>query len=232
MKRAPSWQSICAVGTVLILPLVFFHKIICTNLILVGVDSFLYFYPYRTFVTQQMLQARLPLWNPYLFMGVPLLANMQAAVLYPLHWPLLWLTVPKQVAVSIVMHTVLAAVGTLVYARDTLRLSWLAGVAAAVSFALGGVLAAQSEHVNQLNCLAWLPWAFWLLDGVIWSTDGMGVWARVHRSAGRVLILALIIAMMILAGHAQATFICLVGLGIYALMQPAFELVHLTRAGG
>lgn len=232
MKRMPSWQSVCAVGTVLVLPLLFFHKIICTNRILVGVDSFLYFYPYRAFVTQQMLQARLPLWNPYLFMGVPLLANMQAAVLYPLHWPLLWLTVPKQVAVSIVMHTVLAAVGTLGYARNILRLSWLASVAAAVSFALGGFLAAQSEHINQLNCLAWLPWAFWLLDGIIWSTDGIGMWARVHRSAGRTLLLALIIAMMILAGHAQATFICLVGLGIYALMRPAFELVHLTQAGG
>ena len=37
----------------------------------------------------------LPLWNPYLFLGVPFLANPQAAVLYPLHWPLSWLR-PEQ----------------------------------------------------------------------------------------------------------------------------------------
>ena len=230
MKRVPSWQSICAVGTVLVLPLVFFHKIICTNLILVGIDSFLYFYPYRAFVTQQMLQARLPLWNPYLFLGVPLLANMQAAVLYPLHWPLLWLTVPKQVAVSIVVHALLAAMGTLVYTRSILCLSWPASVAAATSFALGGFLAAQSEHINQLNCLAWLPWAFGLLDRIMLGPSEMGVWARMRRSAWRVLMLALIIAMMILAGHAQATFICLVGLGIYALVRPAFGVVRVGRA--
>ncbi|MGQ9501001.1 MAG: YfhO family protein [Anaerolineae bacterium] len=229
MRWRLSWQSVCAVGTALILPLIFFHKIICTNLILVGVDSFLYFYPYRAFVTQQMLQARLPLWNPYLFMGVPLFANMQAAVLYPLHWPLLWLTVPKQVAVSIVMHTALAAIGTLAYTRNTLRLNWLASTAAAISFALGGFLSAQSEHINQLNCLAWLPWAFWLLEGIMLSASGIGIWARMRRSAGRALFLALIIAMMSLAGHAQATFICLVGLGIYALVRPAFEAIHVDR---
>jgi hypothetical protein len=208
----------------------FFHKIVCTNLILVGVDSFLYFYPYRAFVTQQLLQGRLPLWNPYLFMGVPLLANMQAAVLYPLHWPLLWLPVPKQVAVSIVLHTMLAAVGTLLYARNGWHLGWLASVAAAVSFALGGFLAAQSEHINQLNCLAWLPWAFWLLEGIMAGAEGSGLGMRMWRRAGRTLLLALVIALMILAGHAQATFIALTGLGLYALVRPACALIQGARA--
>jgi len=213
--------------------LLFYRKILCTNLILVGIDSFLYFYPYRAFVTQRLLQGHLPLWNPYLFLGVPLLANMQAAVLYPLHWPLLWLTVPKQVAVSIALHSVVAAGGTLVYARGRLGLSWLASTAAAVSFALGGFLAAQAEHINQLNCLAWLPWAFWLLDGLIAdSLDQVGLLARVRQNAGRTLILALVIAMMILAGHAQAVFICLTGLALYALIRPTFGASYVRRGRG
>lgn len=232
MRRGFGWQSIGALAAVLLLPLLFFHKIICTNLILVGVDSFLYFYPYRTYVTQRLLQGQLPLWNPYLFMGVPLLANMQAAVLYPLHWPLLWLPVPKQVAVSIVLHVVLAALGTLLYTRQRLRLGWLASVAAAVAFALGGFLAAQSEHLNQLNGLAWLPWAFWLLGGIMAGTDGNELGRRMRRNAGRTLLLALVLALMVLAGHAQATFIALTGLGFYALVRPAFALAHLDRSRG
>ena len=39
-----------------------------------------------------------PLWNPYLFLGVPFLANAQTAVLYPLNLALCWLPAPKLVA--------------------------------------------------------------------------------------------------------------------------------------
>ena len=78
------------------LVLAFFWKIVFTNLVLVGVDSFLYFYPYKDYVAQALGSGRFPLWNPHLFMGVPLFANMQTAILYPLHWPFLWLSAPNR----------------------------------------------------------------------------------------------------------------------------------------
>mgnify|MGYP005859627427 FL=1 len=102
------WPALAAGLAVVGLTLLFFWKIVLTNLILIGVDSFLYFYPYRDYIRQALLEGRFPFWNPHLFLGVPLFANMQTAVLYPLHWPLLWLSAPKQVAVSIVLHVALA----------------------------------------------------------------------------------------------------------------------------
>ncbi|MDW8069969.1 MAG: hypothetical protein RMK79_00695 [Anaerolineae bacterium] len=45
MRRVFEWQGIGAVVAVLVLPLLFFHKIICTNLILMGIDSVLYSTP-------------------------------------------------------------------------------------------------------------------------------------------------------------------------------------------
>jgi hypothetical protein len=189
------------------LTLLFFWKLVFTNLILVGVDSFLYFYPYKTYVAQALSEGRFPLWNPHLFMGAPLLANMQTAILYPLHWPALWLSAPKQVAASIVLHVMLAGWGTLAFARHSLKLSWLGALTAAVIFALGGFVGAQTEHVNQLNVIAWLPWTFLLLDVAVESRR------RVIPTLG----LGLMIGLMLLAGHAQATYICLVGLGLYAL---------------
>jgi hypothetical protein len=189
------------------LVLVFFWKIVFTNLILVGVDSFLYFYPYKAYVAQALRAGRFPLWNPHLFMGVPLFANMQTAVLYPLHWPFLWLSAPKQVAVSIVLHVMLAGWGTLAYARRSLKLSWYGALTVAVVFALGGFVGAQAEHVNQLNTIAWLAWAFLLLD----VSHGS------RRRLAAMLGLGLVVALMILAGHAQATYICLAGLGLYAI---------------
>ena len=185
----------------------FFWKLVFTNLILVGVDSFLYFYPYKAYVAEALRSGRLPLWNPHLFMGAPLFANMQTAILYPLHWPFLWLPAPQQVAASIVLHVVLAGWGTLVYARRSLRLNWTGALTAAIVFALGGFLGAQVEHINQLNVIAWLPWAFLLLDMSVGGSQ------RLAPTLG----LGLVIALMILAGHAQATYICLVALGLYAM---------------
>ena len=99
------------------LTLLFFWKIALTNRVLAGIDLFAYFYPYRAFVSESMRSGTLPLWNPSLFMGAPPLANSQAAVLYPLHWPLMWLSPPKQVAWSIVAHIWLAGAGTYLLTR-------------------------------------------------------------------------------------------------------------------
>ena len=200
-------RSLGAGLLVVTLALVFFWKIVFTNLILVGVDSFLYFYPYKAYVAQALGSGRFPLWNPHLFMGAPLFANMQTALLYPFHWLFLWLPAPKQVAASIVLHVILAGWGTLAYARRSLNLSWPGALTAAIIFALGGFVGAQVEHINQLNVVAWLPWAFLLLDTSVTSKY------RLAPTLG----LGLVVALMILAGHAQAAYICLVGLGLYVV---------------
>lgn len=186
------------------LTLVFFWKILLTNLILSGVDVFTYFYPYRDYAAEAVRQARLPLWNPYLFLGVPFLANSQAAVFYPLHWPLVWLPVPKQIAFSIGLHLFLGGVFAYLYARRSLGLSRFGAFLGAIIFGFGGFTGAQVEHVNQLNTVIWLPLLLLLWD---------------KRAKRRNLLLAgLVVGLMLLAGHTQAAYICLFGWGVYAVL--------------
>ncbi len=198
-----------ALITLVFLTLLFFWKILLTNLILVGVDTFLYFYPYKAYAAEALRQGRLPLWNPHLFMGAPLLANSQVGVLYPLNWPLIWLSAPKQVAWSIGLHIALAGFLMFLLAQNTLKLKWGGSMIAAILFAMGGYLGAQVEHVNQLNAAAWLPLLVMLYD--------FGVQRRYQRRWFWFLWLAVIVALSLLAGHAQTTFISLFGLGLYAL---------------
>ncbi len=197
------------------LTLLFFWKIALTNRILAGIDLFAYFYPYRAFVSESMRSGTLPLWNPSLFMGAPLLANSQAAVLYPLHWPLMWLSPPKQVAWSIVAHIWLAGAGTYLLTRRCMGLNTLAAWTAGVVFSLGGFLGAQVEHLNQLNAAAWFPGLLICIEGA------MG-----HRLYRWLALLAgsAIVALMLLAGHTQAAYIVLAGAAIYALMRGLAEL--------
>jgi hypothetical protein len=188
-----------------------------TNRVLAGVDALTYFTPYWAYRMAELRAGHLPLWDPYLFLGVPFLANPQAAVLYPLHWPLSWLSPAQALVWSALLHVWLAAGFTYTFARRSLRLNrpaaWLAGLI----FGLGGFTLARVENVNQLNALAWLPALLWLLDETARPAD----WRRRIRWGTA---LAVALAMQLLAGHTQTAFINLVGWGLYAVY-PVGKLV-------
>ncbi len=207
IPNKPRLTGLLAVILFILLTFVFFWKILLTNLILTGVDTFLYFYPYKAYASEALRQGRLPLWNPHLFMGAPLLANSQVGLFYPLNWLFLWLDPPRQVAWSIGLHIALAGSLMLAYARSSVRLSWPGALAAAIIFAFGGYLGAQVEHINQLNAAAWLPLLFLLYDFGL-ERPRRWLWF---------LLLAFVIALTLLAGHAQTVFISLFGLGLYGL---------------
>jgi hypothetical protein len=202
--------DVAALAALAALTLIFFWQIALTNRVLTGLDVFAYFYPYRDFASEAMRAGRLPLWNPYLFMGAPLLANSQVAVLYPPNWPLLWLSAPKQVAWSIVAHIWLAGAGTYLFARTAIKLRPLPAFVSAVVFALGGFLGAQVEHVNQLNASAWLPWLLLSVEGAM---------ARSRWRWSALLCGGAVASLALLAGHTQAAYIVFFGAGAYALLR-------------
>jgi hypothetical protein len=164
-------------------------------------DLLLYFYPLRDYASQAVREGRLPLWNPYIFMGAPFLANSQVGFFYPFNLLMAWLPVEVAVSWSIALHLAIAALGTYALAWRTLGLGRSASFAAGLAFGLGGYLGAQAEHLNQIQVLAWLPWTLWL--GI-----RVGQSASWRAAAG----LALVVALQILAGHAQSLYISLVGL--------------------
>jgi len=239
-----------------LLVLIAFWHIGPAGRVIAGGDLFLYFYPYWAEAARALQAGRLPLWNPYLFMGVPFLANSQAGVLYPLNWPL-WLLLPPHRALhwSALLHLWLAGSGAYLYARASLRLGHLGAWTAGAALALGGYLGVQIEHINQLQALSWLPWALLLYDRTVEDSKttktqrhkasfiGHSVIAHSvigHSVIGHSVIghsilsfvssclrgkhlygLAVVIGLMLLAGHSQSAFIALVGLGAVALIPRA-----------
>lgn len=203
----------------LIFPLllvVFFSKMVFTNLILARGDTFLYFYPYWHAAAEALRNGRLPLWNPDLFMGSPLLANSQMGFFYPLNWPL-WLLfrTPYAVNASILLHLFIAGCGAYWAGRRCLGLGRSASTVTAVAFALSGYLTAQVEHINQLQGLAWLPFCFVVLHT---SAEPGSHLQRIGRGG---LALGVLLALQLLAGHTQTAFITGVGLLIWSGAQIA-----------
>jgi hypothetical protein len=220
-------RDLLALVALFALTLLFFWKLAFTNLIIARGDIFYYFYPYREFASQALRAGHIPLWNPYLFMGAPFLANSQVGFFYPFNLLMSWLAVTRLINWTIVLHIFIAATGVYVFTRSRLKLSILAAWLAAVSFGLGGYLGTQIEHVNQLQGLAWMGWIFWAYE-IGAGDQGAGI-----RQLRSMLILPFFIALQLLAGHTQSVFIALFGLGVYAVW-PGVELmiVTLSKAKG
>ncbi|MCO5193580.1 MAG: YfhO family protein [Anaerolineae bacterium] len=193
-----------------------YAKNIFSNLILARGDIYLYFYPYWHAAAAALQTGRLPLWNPDLFMGAPFLANSQVGLFYPLNWPLwLLLETPYAVSVSIVTHVLIAGLGTYWATRRALNASRTAALLAALLFALGGFFTAQVEHINQAQALAWLPWLLGVATG--WEMVS-AEWRSLLR---KLLAIAILFALQLAAGHAQAVFISGVALLLWSALQLA-----------
>lgn len=213
LRRCPWLRDLGAWGGLALATLVIFWPLGLTNRIVAGIDAFTYFTPYWAHRMEAFRAGVTPLWNPYLFTGVPFLANIQAAVLYPLHWPLSWLRPEQALVWSAILHAWLAAGFTYVLGRRSLCASRPAAFIAGLIFGSGGFALARVENINQLNALAWLPALLLLYDTTIRRPPG-------ERWQGRTvsfLTLSLLIALQLLAGHTQTTFINMTGLGLWAL---------------
>ncbi len=212
---ATSGEHLLAAALLALFVALLFAPLLFTNRVLASGDILLYFYPYRDYAAEALREGRVPLWNPYSFSGVPFLANPQAAVLYPLHWPLSWLPVTKQIYWSAAIHAWLLG-----YGGYWLMRRWGLGLAAALATAIAlagsGFYGGLIGHINQMNGAAWLPWMVVALgDGEQGGrrAGGLGGWG-----AGllvRVAVLSLLIALTLLAGHTQTAYINLFGLGVW-----------------
>ena len=224
------WAWLLAAGLLAGGILLVYWRLLLTNRVMATGDALTYFAPYRDYANSALRARHLPLWNPYLFLGVPFLANPQSAVLYPLHWPFIGLDAARSLVASMGLHLWLAGLGMLLYARRVARLSWLPAVTAGLVFSLSGFLGARVGQINQLSAAAWLPWLLWLLEeadccvrAAVLSShhrpkSTSPATCRSRRSISLVAFVGLtvVVALQLLAGHTQTSFINLVGLGLAA----------------
>lgn len=205
--------------------LALFGRLVFTNRVLANGDVWTYFTPYRDFAAAALREGRLPLWNPYLFLGVPFLANSQAAVFYPLHWPLAWLSASRAIVWSIALHAWLGGAFTYGWLRRGLGLRPLAAWLGGIVFAGSGFIGGHVGQINQLNAYAWFPALLWALTSLQAPAADLlrRPWrgAQIGRAAASAVkpaaAIGAIFALQLFAGHTQAWYISAIGAGLYAL---------------
>ena len=219
------WPGITLLVVTLAVVAVYYRQIF-EGLVPAGYDVQTYFFPLRSYTRDALLDGRIPLWTPEVFMGAPVLANPQAAVFYPLNLLLLPLEPAKALAATVVLHVWIGGVGMALFVRRVLGLNRGAAVVAALAFSLGGVMSAQTGHPNQLAAIAWIPFLLWAVDRTVGRAGDAGGW-RISR-LGPVLGLAVVVALQVTAGHPQQVYIALLIVAGYAI----FRLARLYRGGG
>jgi len=197
------------------LVVVFMFPFFLTGKVLYWGDILLQSYPWRWFIKMMVARGELPLWNPYIFCGIPLVANPQPATYYPLTWLLLPLPSEYAVTLEVALHVLLTGLFMCLYLRQTDR-SIMACWIGALSFMFGAFIVTKFQFPPIIRVLPWLPFVLWQVEKAATPRSLTDTPTPRGKSMGPLLI-GFGLAMMWLGGHLQVALLCAVFYFGYAL---------------
>ncbi|OGS05332.1 MAG: hypothetical protein A3G41_05295 [Elusimicrobia bacterium RIFCSPLOWO2_12_FULL_59_9] len=168
-------------------------------------DIYAYHYPLRHLVVSTLQEGRLPLWNPYIFAGTPLLANSQAALFYPASTLFFFSPLIAAFNWNWFFHFFFAGLGMFLLLR-----SWSiprAGaflLAAAYVFSPILVYRVSQGVPTLLSCLSYVPWCWLALESEC------------------ALFLGAVFGLQALSGHPQFMLASLAGMALYIAVLKRF----------
>lgn len=129
------------------------------GMLVYGDDIHRAYYFFREFFNHWMSRGVFPWWNPYLFSGMPFIADPIVNIWYLPNW--LFFVFPLNLAYSwhIALHLVWAGLGMCLLMRlvtNSAISSWVSGV----MFMFSGFFMARmwSGHVDVIAAASWMPW--------------------------------------------------------------------------
>lgn len=162
-------------------------------------DLYAYHLPLRHLAASRLQSGRMPFWNPYIFSGLPLLANPQSSLFYPPS--LLFQILPAGYAFTLfyAFHLFWAASGMQLLLRR-IGLDGAGACVLALSFALSPFLIYRIPQgiPTHLAALSHVPWC-WLA-----------------MLSGKTALLAAAWSLQFLSGHPQFSLINALGMGCFA----------------
>jgi len=178
-RLAPLWAILaCTLGA-----LTLAHPALTGGFLVSAVsDQYIAGYPFRDFAAASLRAGDgIPLWNPYLFGGLPYIAAMHGDIFYPT--ALLRMFLPTDVAMTwgMILHLVLAGVATYAFLR-LLRVRFHAALLGGIAYMMSGQVASlvSPGHDGKLFVSALLPITLLVLthgirDGRRWAWGALAV---------------------------------------------------------
>ena len=181
--------------------MLFYFKPLFNDRVAIQWDAVDFQYSAQKYLADSVHAGKLPFWTPYVFSGMPFLADPQVGAWYPLNFPFFAAGItPRAIEWELALHAFLAAVGGYLLARDLLG-SRAAAVFSGVLFAFSGLFAESSSHIGPFQATALLPWLLW-------------TGRRAAREPRWLPAVALAAGCMVLVGHFQTALYSFFALAI------------------
>jgi len=215
-----------------------------------------FLYPLYHFTWRSLRSGTLPLWNPHLYSGAPLAADIQTGVFYPVNWAFFLMSsrfTYRTVEAMAIFHIWLAGAAMylcLRYMRDQ-PMSRFPALAGALAFMFSDLFITHIGNLNMIAVGAWLPLIFLcyrraLASGQLKFAPLAGLFLGLASLAGHIqpllyilLLLGLYLAYRLVLAGAQgrqwlpplfaAAVTFMVGFGVSALLLlPSYEMSRLS----
>jgi len=195
----------------LLVTVLLFREVFFGGASLLGTDTFALSYFARNFYTETVRALhRFPLWDPYLFGGLPFIDGMHGDIFYPFSLALFFLDARSMFGWKMILHVFLAGVFTYLWLRRGLRLSRGAAFFGGLVYMMGADLVSLlvPGGDGKLFVSALAPLVFWLAER-----------AAHHRRLADFAFLALGITLVVLTSHMQLAYFCVWGVSLYFLFR-------------
>ena len=175
------------------------------NPLLSDIPSLLY--PWRMSVIENLKNFTLPLWNPFYFTGMPLLANFQSATFSWVNIFFAFLPAVQAWSLGIIIQPSLTILFTFLFLRN-LKINKIASLLGGIVFSFSAFSLMWLEYNVHGHTAMFLPLLLLMVDKII--EKGKIKWA---------LISGIFLALSIFSGYPQIVFYSLTAVGFYALFR-------------
>jgi hypothetical protein len=178
-----------------------------------GSDLIPYFYGTKLFIYQSFHElGEIPLWNPYIMFGQPIVGNIQYALFYPLNYIFLILPFFKALWIYQTIHITIAGLGAYLLARFT-GTEKPGGMLAGCLYMFNGriIYYINAGWLSYFSSICWIPFFLLFALLVIKKTE----WEYP-------IALGIIFALMFLSGTPQYAFF---GFSLF-LVQGIWQIIH------
>lgn len=212
-KKYPKFLPI---GIIVCLCIIYFWQVLFLNKTFYFEDIVTFCYPLRYMLADWLKEGEFPLWNPYIFSGMPYVGDIQAALFYPLNIFYYVLPTDRATAYYVVIHFLLAGLNMYAYLR-VIQLDTVSALFGAITFSYSTFIFGEIRHLIILGVSVWFPLLFALIELAIRK-----------KSLFYAILGGGVFSLQILAGHIQLVYYTAVAMSVYLLVKG----IHLRKEQG
>lgn len=211
-----------AVAVLVALPLVVFVVPALFGAPSIVADNLIQNFPLRALTGADLAHGHLPLWNPYIWSGSPLLGGLNSGSFYPLTFLFAFLAPVAAWTANMVAVYWAAGLGLYALGRQY-RLRPLACLLAALTYAFAGAMSGQMVHIGVIQGMGWMPLLVLAQLRLAWAVLGNGPAGARSSPWPWTLLLAAMIGLEALTGEPRAiaeTEMVAAVVGLWLVLRP------------